>query len=99
MSAYAIVDAEVHDEEILARYRELAVPSIELYGGTYTVKGAVPEAAEGEEWPASRVMVVLRFPDMARLKEWYASPEYARAREVRSTGMDLRLLFVEGADV
>jgi uncharacterized protein (DUF1330 family) len=33
---------------------------------------------------------------MARLREWYASPEYAEAFKVRRTALDRRLIFVEG---
>lgn len=35
---------------------------------------------------------------MQRAHEWYDSPEYARALEVRGTALDRRLLFVEGTD-
>jgi len=34
---------------------------------------------------------------MARLKEWYASPEYAEALKVHAGALERRLLFVEGA--
>jgi uncharacterized protein (DUF1330 family) len=33
---------------------------------------------------------------MERLREWYASPEYAEALKVRRTALDRRLIFVEG---
>jgi uncharacterized protein (DUF1330 family) len=33
---------------------------------------------------------------MERLREWYASPEYAQALKVRQTALDRRLIFVEG---
>ena len=33
---------------------------------------------------------------MARLREWYASPEYAEALKVRRTALERRLIFVEG---
>jgi uncharacterized protein (DUF1330 family) len=35
---------------------------------------------------------------MQRLREWYGSPEYAEALAVRRTALDLRLVFVEGAE-
>jgi uncharacterized protein (DUF1330 family) len=34
---------------------------------------------------------------MARLREWYASPEYAEALAISQTALARRLLFVEGA--
>jgi uncharacterized protein (DUF1330 family) len=33
---------------------------------------------------------------MARAKEWYASPAYAKALEMRKDALDRRLVFVEG---
>jgi len=40
--------------------------------------------------------IVVEFPTMERLREWYASPEYAEALKVRRTALDRRLIFVEG---
>ncbi|CCD91450.1 conserved hypothetical protein [Bradyrhizobium sp. ORS 375] len=34
---------------------------------------------------------------MARLREWYASAEYAEALRERGKALDRRLIFVEGA--
>jgi uncharacterized protein (DUF1330 family) len=36
---------------------------------------------------------------MARLREWYASPEYAEALKHRRIALDRRLIFVEGVVV
>jgi len=36
------------------------------------------------------------FPRWERLREWYASPEYAEALKLRATALDRRLIFVEG---
>ena len=35
--------------------------------------------------------------DLQRAREWYHSPEYAAALEIRRTALDRRLSFVEGA--
>jgi uncharacterized protein (DUF1330 family) len=34
---------------------------------------------------------------MERLREWYASPEYAEALKLRRTALERRLIFVEGS--
>ena len=96
MAAYAISEVEVFDEEQAQRYRELAAASITRYGGRYLIRGAVPQVPEGE-WPADARLVVVEFPTMARLREWYASPEYAEALEIGQAALGRRLLFVEGA--
>jgi uncharacterized protein (DUF1330 family) len=95
MSAYVISEVEVLDNSRAQRYRELAAASIAQYGGRYLVRGALPEAPEGEWLSARRVMVV-EFPDMETLRRWYRSPEYAEALAIRSTALDRRLLFADG---
>ncbi|MFE0020743.1 DUF1330 domain-containing protein [Amycolatopsis sp. NPDC059021] len=95
MPAYVLVEAEELDTERALEYRSLAQQSIRRYGGVYRLRGAVPEAVEGT-WPSpSRVTTVVEFPDMARLREWYDSPEYQRAKALREGAIDVRLLFAE----
>jgi uncharacterized protein (DUF1330 family) len=95
MAAYVISEVEVYDEEQARRYRDLAADSITRYGGRYLARMVEPQVPEGEWSPDERVVIV-EFPDMARAREWYASPEYAGALEVRQTALGRRLLFVEG---
>ena len=94
MAAYSISEVRVRDPELMQRYRQLATPAIERYGGRYLARG-VPGAAEGE-WPADTRMIIIEFPSMERLREWYDSPEYAEARAVRADALDRRLLFIDG---
>jgi uncharacterized protein (DUF1330 family) len=95
MAAYAISEVEIYDEQQAARYRELAAESIAQYGGRYLARGAMPQVPEGD-WPLDERVVIVEFPDMARLREWYASPEYAPALAIRRSALGRRLLFVEG---
>ncbi|MEY9110767.1 uncharacterized protein (DUF1330 family) [Bradyrhizobium yuanmingense] len=46
-----------------------------------------------------KAIIIVEFASMARLKEWYASPEYAEALKLRQTALERRLLFVEGTPV
>ena len=94
MAAYVISEVEARHTADLATYRELAAQSIVRYGGRYLVRGGAAELAEGE--PPPKVIVIVEFPTMARLREWYASPEYAEALKVRRTALERRLIFVEG---
>jgi uncharacterized protein (DUF1330 family) len=95
MTAYVISEVEMRDPDGFAGYRALAAKTIAQYGGRYLVRGGRAELAEGN-LPAKAVVIV-EFPSMARLKEWYASPEYAEALKLRQTALERRLLFVEGA--
>jgi uncharacterized protein (DUF1330 family) len=95
MAAYVISEVEVYDEEQARRYRDLAADSIGQYGGRYLTRGVAPQVPEGE-WPPDAQLVIIEFPDLARVREWYASPEYAEALAVRQSALGRRLLFVEG---
>ena len=96
MTAYVISEVRVLDEALAQRYRELASDSIARYGGRYLVRAAQPEVAEGT-WDARRRLVIVEFPTLERLREWYSSTEYAEALEIREAALDRRLVFVEGA--
>ncbi|PPQ20993.1 DUF1330 domain-containing protein [Bradyrhizobium sp. AC87j1] len=95
MTAYVISEVEMRDPEGFEAYRVLAAETIAQYGGRYLVRGGKAELAEGN-LPA-KAIVIVEFASMARLKEWYASPEYAEALKLRQTALERRLLFVEGA--
>jgi uncharacterized protein (DUF1330 family) len=94
MAAYVISEVDVLDREGFETYRTIAARSISQYGGRYLVRGGVAILAEGDPPPNS--IIVVEFPSMERLREWYASPEYAEALKHRRTALDRRLLFVEG---
>lgn len=96
MPAYVISDVRFLDQALIERYRPLAAASIEQYGGRYIVRGGHADCVEGARDPDRR-LVIVEFPDMARAREWYASPEYAEALEVRNAGaLERTLVFVEG---
>ena len=42
-------------------------------------------------------MVVVEFPDMLTLREWYDSPEYSEIRTIRQRCTTGSLMVVEGA--
>jgi uncharacterized protein (DUF1330 family) len=94
MAAYVISEVDVHDPAGFQTYRSMAAPTIAQYGGRYLVRGGEASLAEGG--PEPKNIIVVEFPSMARLREWYASPEYAEALKVRRTALERRLIFVEG---
>src|SRR3954453_13562517 len=93
MSAYVISEVEMRDFDGFEVYRALAAKTIAQYGGRYILRGGKAELAEGNLPP--KAIVIVEFPTMARLKEWYASPEYAEALKLRQTALERRLMFVE----
>ena len=94
MSAYVISEVDVKDAAGFEAYRTIAAKAIARYGGRYLVRGGTAEAAEGG--PPPKTLIVVEFPSMARLREWYASPESAEALKHRRTALNRRLIFVEG---
>jgi uncharacterized protein (DUF1330 family) len=94
MPAYVISEVDVRDPAGFEAYRTIAAKAIAQYGGRYLVRGGAASAVEGG--PPPKTIIVVEFPTMERLREWYASPEYAEALKVRVTALDRRLIFVEG---
>lgn len=94
MAAYVISEVEVLDEGAAERYKEFAAAAIAAYGGRYLVRGAQAEVAEGGG--ARGRLVIIEFPTLERAREWYQSPEYAKALDYRDAALRRRLIFVDG---
>ena len=94
MPAYILVQVDVHDPEGYERYRRMVLPSIEAYGGRFLVRGGPIETLEGS-WRPPR-LVILEFPDVARAREWWASPEYAGPKALRLATARSEMILVEG---
>lgn len=94
MSAYVISDVEILDSGLIAEYRALAQDSIAKHGGRYLARGGAVEAVEGGWNP--KTLIIVEFPDMARARAWYRSPDYAEALKIRERALNRRLIFVEG---
>jgi uncharacterized protein (DUF1330 family) len=93
-AAYVISEVEIRDEPLFGAYRRLAADSIAQYGGRYLVRGGERELIEGG--PPPKMFIVVEFPSMEVAKQWYASPAYAEALELRVSALERRLIFVEG---
>jgi uncharacterized protein (DUF1330 family) len=92
--AFLISEVEVTDPAGYEEYRKLAGGSLDKYGGKFLVRGGRTEVLEGG-WNPKR-LVVCRFESLARLREWYGSPEYRKAIEVRRKTAKARIMAVEG---
>jgi uncharacterized protein (DUF1330 family) len=94
MPAFLVVQITVHDAATYARYRQLAPPSIALFGGRSIVRGGATETLEGS-WRPTR-LVILEFPSVERARAWWGSPEYAAAKALRQSCADTEMLLVDG---
>ena len=99
MSAYLIAEHIITDAERFDEYRRKVAPLIARFGGRYLTKPGTHSLPEGGHWTPARVVIV-EFPDMQRLNDWYASAEYAPLKALRKASTsDLDMMFtVDGAD-
>ena len=74
MSAYLIVDVEVHDADAYRGYQQRVADTFAPFGGQFMVRGGSLETLEGN-WSPKR-LVILQFPSVEQAKAWYHSPEY-----------------------
>ena len=94
MPAYVLVNVDVKDPVRYEDYKRLAAPTIALYGGRYLSRGGRAEALEGSVIP--RRIVVLQFDNAERAKQWWSSPEYRQARDLRQSCAGTDMILVEG---
>ena len=83
MSAFLIVDTQIENPEEYEKYKKLAKPIAEKYGGVYRVRGGDIDVRETDLWTPTR-MVIIEFPDMDSARAFYDSEEYAPVRPMRT---------------
>ncbi|HXF18409.1 MAG TPA: DUF1330 domain-containing protein [Burkholderiales bacterium] len=94
MSAYVIVDIEVHDTAAYDEYRKLVGATLTRYGGKFIVRGGTIDVLEGD-WKPKRI-VILEFETAARAREWYDSEEYRVPKQLRMSAATGNIIAVEG---
>jgi len=94
MSAYVIVDIDVHDPVGYEEYKKLAPAAVALYGGKYIARGGKTETLEGD-WSPTR-LVILEFPNSEQAKKWLNSEEYSAARKMRIATTKTQMVVIEG---
>jgi len=96
MSAYLVVEARLSNPQAFAEYARTVPGLVSRFGGEYLALGGEQEALEGD-WSGCRV-VLHRWPDMARARAFWQSPEYRAAKALRDGTGEFRVLLVEGCD-
>ena len=94
MSAYLIVDIDIHDAAGLEEYRKQVPATVTKYGGRFIVRGGKYERLEGD-WQPKR-LVLLEFPSVEQAKRWYDSEEYRPLKAMRLKASNGNLILVEG---
>jgi uncharacterized protein (DUF1330 family) len=94
MSAYVIVEVDIHDPVQYEDYKKLTPASLLPFDGKFIVRGGQTETLESD-WNAKRI-VVLEFSTKEKAKEWWSSEEYAPAKALRQRTASTRMILVEG---
>ncbi|MFK7801996.1 MAG: DUF1330 domain-containing protein [Anaerolineae bacterium] len=94
MSAFLICDVTVKDREKLGEYLKLSEHTLAPFGGKFHVQAGALEIIEGGWNP--KVIIIAEFPSMEKAREWYKSPDYAKALNVKPQAMDRNMILVEG---
>lgn len=94
MPAYLISQIEVHDPQGYEEYRTLVGASLAKYGGKFVARGGKIDVLEGT-WSPKRV-VICEFESLQRAREWYDSPEYKPAMDIRQKTSDANIIVVDG---
>ena|SRR6185436_9320963 len=81
MPAYLIARVDVTDWNRYREYTKATPAAIAQFGGRFLVRGGEMVTLEGPE-ETSR-LVILEFPNLARIKEFYNSTEYSEVRKLR----------------
>lgn len=94
MTAYLILDIDVHHEALYARYVAQATSVIEKAGGRYLVRGGRVVTLSGD-WHPKR-LVVIEFDTVEQAQQCLSSPEYRAIAPLREQAAVSRAIIVEG---
>lgn len=96
MSAYVIVNIDVHDAAAYEEYKAKVPALIRKHGGEYVTRGGKFVVIEGA-WKPSR-LVILRFPDVAAVQRMYDDPEYQPLLALRQRIATTEMVAVEALE-
>ena len=94
LSALMIARITVKDpakfQEYLAKTQAVAAP----YGAELVHRGKADKALTGES-ADHELAVIVKFPSLAKLDEWYGSDAYQPLKALRDAGADMRMTSYE----
>ncbi len=93
MAAYLFGQLTVTNPELLGQYAEKAGPMVAKWGGEYVMHGAVHKVVEGSL--PHQAGILIRFPDIESLTNWYHSEEYQAVAGMRHTASEGVVTFYE----
>lgn len=91
---YVIAQINVTDPDRYKTYVGQVLPTIEMFGGAFLVRGGASQSFEGT--PPGERNVVIEFPSVQAAHDWYASEEYAPVKAIRMSASTSVQTIVEG---
>ena len=95
MAAYLVVDTNITNPELYERYKVIAKPLVEKYGGEYLARGGKLSVKEDTLWAPIR-MVLVRFPSMQDAETFYQSDDYQDVLKISKQSADRTVIILEG---
>jgi uncharacterized protein (DUF1330 family) len=95
MSAYVLANLEIIDTAGYEEYKQGVTATLDAYGGHYLVRGGDVETLLGE-WKTTGRVVLIEFPSLEHLKQWYDSPEYRPLRAIRERCAVSTIIVMDG---
>jgi uncharacterized protein (DUF1330 family) len=93
-NAYVIGHISVKDAEKWDQYRSQVPATLEPWGAEPVLRGKLASVLAGAH--SHTDTVVIRFPDMEAVSNWYASPAYQALIPLRENAAEIVLLAYEG---
>ncbi len=94
MSVYMIIDIEVRDAHLYARYVDGVRAVVEAHGGRYLVRGGAVKPVSGD-WNPERV-IVIEFESSEQVRRCFSSAEYLELAPLREQSTVSRAIVVDG---
>ncbi len=91
--ACAVGRITVKDPQLWDAYRNRVPQTLAPWGGEVLLRGQLSQRLAGHE--PHQDIVVIRFPDMAAARGWFASPPYQALIALRSEAADVVLSIYE----
>lgn len=94
MSAYVVTDLDVFDIEQYLAYQRALRPLLEAVGARYLARGGEFRVYEGDYRP--RRLIILEFPSLAVIDDFYESTAYQALEAQRLACSSARIIAVDG---
>lgn len=94
MAAYVIARVNVTDWDCYKEYMKVTPGIIAKFGGKFIARAGEMVTLEGPE--ETRRVVLIEFPSLEKVKEFYNSEDYKEAKKLRAGAATAQFLAIDG---